>query len=147
MEPYHAVTYFAPESREVTTALGCKGGWMSYFALRAAPLGAARQSWSARRSTTSTQVGWPGRSGGVGSGSASAFLAARTQSVDAVLRRLLGEVVDAPEIAEAAELARTAALAAPTAGRPLAAANSVLEWPAHHIWCCGTHRRCFGSRG
>src|SRR4051794_31136245 len=41
LEPYHAVTYFAEESRAATDALGAKGGWMSYFALRAAPLGAA----------------------------------------------------------------------------------------------------------
>jgi hypothetical protein len=39
MEPYHAVTYFAPESQQVCEALGAKGFWMSYFALRAAPLG------------------------------------------------------------------------------------------------------------
>jgi len=131
MEPYHAVTYFAPESREVTTALGCKGGWMSYFALRAAPLGAAPAelvgatfyNFHPGRVARAIPAAWE-------AAPPSAFLAARTRSVDAVLRRLLGEVVDAPEIVEAAELARTAAMAAPTAGRPLGAANSVLEWPA-----------------
>ena len=40
-EPYHDVTYFTPESRAATDALGCKGGWMGYFGMRAAPLGAA----------------------------------------------------------------------------------------------------------
>src|SRR5918999_4571836 len=40
-EPVHAVTYFAPETRKATDALGLKGGWMSYFGCRAAPLGAA----------------------------------------------------------------------------------------------------------
>jgi len=40
LEPYHAITYFAPETRKATDALGLKGGWMSYFACRAAPLGA-----------------------------------------------------------------------------------------------------------
>src|SRR2546421_7848137 len=40
-EPVHAITYYAPERREATDALGLKGGWMSYFGCRAAPLGAA----------------------------------------------------------------------------------------------------------
>src|SRR3954468_14179212 len=40
-EPVHAVIYFAPETRSATDALGLKGGWMSYFGCRAAPLGAA----------------------------------------------------------------------------------------------------------
>src|SRR3954454_5247872 len=41
LEPLHAVTYFAPETRAATDALGLRGGWMSYFGCRAAPLGAA----------------------------------------------------------------------------------------------------------
>ena len=41
LEPYHAVVYFAPESQAACTQLGTRGYWMSYFALRAAPLGAA----------------------------------------------------------------------------------------------------------
>ena len=38
-EPYHAVVYFAPETRDVCTAIGLKGFWMGYFAGRAAPMG------------------------------------------------------------------------------------------------------------
>src|SRR5580658_1291886 len=38
-EPVHAVIYYAPERRAATDALGLKGGWMSYFGCRAAPLG------------------------------------------------------------------------------------------------------------
>ena len=41
LEPYHAVVYFAPEPQAACAALGTRGYWMSYFALRAAPLGAA----------------------------------------------------------------------------------------------------------
>jgi hypothetical protein len=41
LEPVHAVTYFAPESQAACEAIGTKGYWASYFALRAAPLGAA----------------------------------------------------------------------------------------------------------
>src|SRR5215207_6273327 len=38
-EPYHAVVYFAPESREAFQRAGWSGFWMGYFATRAAPLG------------------------------------------------------------------------------------------------------------
>src|SRR6266536_366808 len=39
LEPYHALVYFIPETRQRTDALGLKGGWMSYFGTRTAPLG------------------------------------------------------------------------------------------------------------
>jgi hypothetical protein len=132
LEPYHTVTYFAPESRERTTELGCKGGWMSYFGLRAAPLGAVpaevvaatfynfHPAMVGRAVPATWQAARP-----------DAFLAARTSSVDAALRRLLGATTRSPELAEAAELARDAALAAPVAGRPLAAANAALDWPTN----------------
>lgn len=131
LEPYHAVTYFAPESRDAATELGCKGGWMSYFGLRAAPLGAAPTALVAAtfynfhpdRVARAIPAAWD-------AAPPSEFLAARGRSVDAALRRLLGPKVESAEVAEAAELAREAALAAPTAGRPLAAANAALDWPA-----------------
>lgn len=41
LEPLHAVVYFAPEAFEEASRLGIKSGrWPSYFAWRAAPLGA-----------------------------------------------------------------------------------------------------------
>lgn len=130
LEPYHTVTYFAPEPRAATTELGCKGGWMSYFALRAAPLGAIpaqvvaatfynfHPGMVSRSIPAAWQVAQP-----------ETYLAVRLSSVDAALRRLLAEVVDSAELAELAELARAAATAAPVAGRPLAAANAALDWP------------------
>lgn len=39
IEPLHAVTYFAPESREAARDAGYRGFWMGYFANRAAPMG------------------------------------------------------------------------------------------------------------
>lgn len=45
-------------------------------------------------------------------------------------RALLGDLLGSPGLAEAADLARDAALAAGTAGRPLAAANADLRWPS-----------------
>ncbi len=40
LESIHAITYFAPECRAASKALGLRGFWMGYFAGRAAPLGA-----------------------------------------------------------------------------------------------------------
>jgi hypothetical protein len=57
------------------------------------------------------------------------ILAARERAVDRMYRALLGDLTDSPGLAEAADLAREAALAADTAGRPLAAANAGLPWP------------------
>jgi hypothetical protein len=131
LEPYHAVVYFAPESQAACTELGTRGYWMSYFALRSAPLGAAPPELItavfygfaprlvARAVPDTWKVASPQR-----------FLAVRLEAVDAALHRLLGpDVLRSAEVAEAAELAREAALAAPTAGRPLGAANAALPWP------------------
>lgn len=130
-ETYHVPSYFTPQSRAVNDALGCKGGWMGYFATRAAPLGAAppelvtaifynfHPSRVARALPDAWAIASPQR-----------FLAARLAGVDATLRDLLGdEVLAGEQIAEAAKLAGVAAQHAPTAGRPLAAANAVLPVP------------------
>jgi len=131
LEPYHAVVYFAPEPQAACTELGTRGYWMSYFALRAAPLGAAPPELIAalfygfaprlvaRAVPDAWRVAAPER-----------FLAVRLEAVDAALHRLLGaETLRSAEVAQAAGLAREAALAAPTAGRAMAAANAALPWP------------------
>jgi hypothetical protein len=131
LEPVHAVVYFAPEPQAACTALGTRGYWMSYFALRAAPLGAAppelvtalfygfAPALVARAVPDTWRVASPER-----------FLEVRLSAVDAALHRLLGaEVLGSAAVTEAAELAREAALAAPTAGRALGAANAALPWP------------------
>jgi hypothetical protein len=130
-EPYHDVTYFTPESRAATDALGCKGGWMGYFGMRAAPLGAA----SAEQVTSAFYNFHPARVARAlpeawDIASPETFLATRLTGVDGALRRMLGnDVVEGAAVAEAAELAVSAAQHAPTAGRPLAAANARLPFP------------------
>lgn len=131
LEPLHAVTYFTPETRFATEALGLRGNPMSYFACRAAPLGAASPELVA-----ATFYGF--HPGMVAQAIPAAWsyanpdllIVARLSGADIALRRLLGDRCESAEMSEAAELARTAALAAPTAGRPLAAANAALRWPA-----------------
>lgn len=128
-EPYHDVTYFTPESRAATDELGCKGGWMGYFGMRAAPLGAASPelvtavfyNFAPRMVARALPDAWV-------VASPIEFLRVRLEGVDGALRRMLGDV-DTPEIREAASLAREAALAVCVAGRPLAAANRALSWP------------------
>lgn len=130
-EPYHDVTYFTPESRAATDALGCRGGWMGYFGMRAAPLGAAtpEQVVSAfynfhpslvhRALPDAWTVATP-----------ETYLETRLTGADRALRRMLGDAeLTGEPIARAAGLAVEAAGHAPTAGRPLAAANAVLSRP------------------
>ncbi|MEU0060280.1 hypothetical protein [Streptomyces sp. NPDC006334] len=132
LEPLHAVLYYAPEVLEEVTALGydTTERWPSYFALRAAPLGApgARQvtsafySFSPRMVAEHIPAAWD-------VAAPDKVLAARTRGVDRAYRALLAERTDSPDLAEAAVLARRAAEAAHTEGRPLAAANAELPWP------------------
>jgi hypothetical protein len=136
VEPIHAVTYFAPESQAACEAMGTKGYWMSYFALRAAPLGAAppelvtalfynfHPGLVAKAVPAVWELASPER-----------YLAVRLDAVDAALQRLLGaELIASAGVAEAAGIAREAAAVAPTAGRALAAANAALDWPdAPHL--------------
>ncbi|MEV7560104.1 hypothetical protein [Streptomyces sp. NPDC089795] len=133
LEPVHAVVYFTPEAYEEAAALGyaTDDRWPMYFAYRAAPLGPAGPglvtslfySLSPRMVDQYLAESWrtaePAR-----------VLEARAVAADRSLRGLLGERTASPDLAEAAHLARRAAEAAGTGGRPLAAANAALPWPA-----------------
>jgi hypothetical protein len=134
-EPIHAVTYFAPECKAATDALGMRGFWMGYCATRAAPLGevgpeiatAAFYGFHPERARRALPDAW-------GYASAARSLEARLSGMDAALRRLWADAVSSPAVAEAAGLAIAAATAADCAGRVLAAANQALPWPeAPHL--------------
>ncbi|MGW2309183.1 SCO6745 family protein [Actinomadura luteofluorescens] len=132
LEPLHALFWYSPEVFAEARGLGhdVETRWPSYFAWRAAPLGAAGSravsaafySFSPRMVAEHIPAAWtiapPDR-----------VLDARMRAVDAMYRALLGDGIGATDLAEAAELARAAAEAASTAGRPLAAANADLPWP------------------
>jgi hypothetical protein len=134
-EPIHAVVFFAAETRAATDALGLKGGWMSYFGCRAAPLGTVPAAVVAsifygfhpRMVERAIPVAWtyaePRR-----------LIAARLSAMDAALGRLLGEATDGPEVRRAASLAAEAVRSADFSGRPLGAANAALDEPgAPHL--------------
>jgi hypothetical protein len=132
LEPVHAVFWYAPEVFEEAAGLGYEvtTRWPSYFAWRLAPLGAAGPqlaasvcySFSPDMVAAHVPAAWT-------VASPQQILAAREQAVDRMYQTLLGDLIGSPGLAEAAELARDAALAADTAGRPIAAANADLPWP------------------
>ncbi|HZU80815.1 MAG TPA: hypothetical protein VE991_12935 [Acidimicrobiales bacterium] len=135
-EPIHAVVYYAPERRAATDALGLKGGWMSYFGCRAAPLGAVtapvvtalfynfHPDMVARAIPDAWDYAAP-----------SALLDARLTSMDAALRRVLGDdVLRSPAVARAGELAAAAVSGCDMSGRPMGAANQAVAEPdAPHL--------------
>lgn len=136
LEPLHAMAYFAPETEELLTGAGLKPGRMSYFAGRAAPMGAVGPgvvaatfyNFNPTLVARSIPDAWA-------LAAPEALVMARFAAVDAALRRMLGDdVVTSAEMAEAAGLARRAAEACTVEGRPLAAAHLDLEWPgAPHL--------------
>jgi hypothetical protein len=130
-EPVHAVIYYAPERRAATDALGLKGGWMSYFGCRAAPLGAAtapvvtalfyvfHPQMVARAIPDAWSCATP-----------TALLDARLSAVDGAMRRILGEdVVSSPSVVRAADLAAAAVAGCDMDGRPMGAANQAVPEP------------------
>jgi hypothetical protein len=132
LEPLHGFVYFSPDAEREYVAVGLKPGRMGYFASRSAPMGAVTAEVviatffnfnhdlvrsvipSAWRETTPESV-----------------LAARLRVADMGLRRMLGDAVDSPEMAEAAALARRAAEVAceRPEGRALFAGHASLPWP------------------
>lgn len=145
-ETLHELTYFAPEARAASDALGLRGGWMGYFALRSAPLGDVPPSvvratffgFAAARVERALPDAWQFTT-------TERALQARLAGIDAALRRVLGDDLLAGEnVRRAAQIAWAAAQSADVSGRPLAAANQVLPRPeAPHLalWQAATTLR------
>ncbi|MEU0496220.1 hypothetical protein [Mycobacterium sp. NPDC006124] len=131
-EPVHALTYFAPESREALGQTGFRGFWMCYFAARAAPFGAVGAdvvtavfyNFAPSHVARALPAAWD-------FASPADALRAREASAVAALNRC--GVVDGPEVRDAADLLATAAATAPLDGRPLFAANHELPWPEEPV--------------
>lgn len=139
LEPIHAVTYFAPESRAAAEEVGLRGFWRGYFAFRSAPLGLAPAV-----VTTTAYAGFAPRMveralPSVWSlASPEKALRARLTGATGALGRLLPAVGDAPAVL------REVVAAAPTSGRVLGAANAALPWPASplgDLWQAATTLR------
>ncbi|MCO5995199.1 SCO6745 family protein [Actinoallomurus rhizosphaericola] len=151
IECCHAFVYFVPETRDAYAEAGLTGFWRGYFASRAAALGtapaevvaAAFHNFAPRMVARAFPDVWH-RS------SPEAVLAARTAVADRALRRLAGDLIDGPAVAEAAALAGRAVEATPVAGRVLFAAHAALPRPDEPhlaLWHAVTALREFRGDG
>lgn len=135
LDPLHSLIYFAPEADEAFSAIGLRPGRMTYFASRAAPMGAVgpgvvvatfynfNPALVARHIPRAWTLASP-----------EDIVNTRFLLADKVLRRLLGaKVADSDEVVEAAILARRAAKACTPQGRPLYAAHADLEYPTEPL--------------
>ena len=153
LEPMHNVLYFAPDVQEHFVALGLRGRLMPYFAQRAACLGpvgahlvaATFYTFNPATVASSIPAAWD-------FAAPADIVAARVGAADRCLRRLLGDAVASPQVAEAAALARRAAEEACRypQGRPLFAAHAVQDWPDEphlQLWWAQTLLREFRGDG
>jgi hypothetical protein len=131
VEPLHSHLYFAPEHDEAFAAIGLKPGRMSYFAGRAAPMGAVGAGvvtatfYNFSPSLVAHMIprAWT-------LASPEQVVEARFGAARASLTRLLGaDVVEGPEVARLAGLLREACSALTPEGRPLYAGHADLPWP------------------
>ncbi len=131
VEPIGVIPYSTDDPNEAMFALGFTNYWDTYFAGRAAPLGASvpaevvdalfynfAPGEVARHIPKVWETTTP-----------EAAISARRQGCAAALRRILGDRIDAPGFARTAELLTKAATSAPVDGRPMYAALRTLPIP------------------
>lgn len=137
LEPLHGVVYFTPDVRGAGKAVGLRGYWDTYFAFRAAPLGAVSApaviglfaGFEPSMVARSLPSAWS-------RASVESCLAARSAVAAAALR---GIGVSDDACAAAVSLLSPLALAA--TGRPLGTANAALplpEDPVEALWQLAT---------
>ncbi len=154
LEPYHAMVYFAPEAQEEYAGLGYDvrtNRAAGYFPARAAALGRVGpgvvQALFFNFSRLAVEFGM---AGAWDVADPAQVLQARLRGADRALRRLCGDLLDDPSVAEAAELARTATTGCTPYGRALYAAHAELPWPAEPhlvLWHAVTLLREFRGDG
>jgi hypothetical protein len=143
VEPLHSHMYFAPEHDQRFSAIGLRPGRMSYFAGRAAPMGAVgagvvtatfynfSPSLVAHMIPRAWTLAAPEQ-----------VLAARLDIAHASLTRLLGpDAAGSPEVAELAGLLQEACSVLTPEGRPLYAGHADLRWPDEpllQVWHAAT---------
>jgi hypothetical protein len=134
VEPIGVIPYATDEPAEALLALGLGNYWDTYFAGRAAPLGLApaevvhaifynfAPGEAARHIPRVWDLITP-----------DAALAARQHGCVVALRRILGDLAEAPGLARTADLLTKAAISPPTVGRPLYAGLRALPLPEEPI--------------
>jgi hypothetical protein len=128
----HSLIYFAPEAEARFCEAGLDAGRMSYFAGRAAPMGAVGPgvvtatfyNFNPALVAQSIPRAWD-------LASPAAVIDARFAAADQVLPRLLGaDLMASADLATMVELIREAASACSVEGRPLYAGHADLDWPS-----------------
>ncbi|MEU4129512.1 SCO6745 family protein [Streptomyces wuyuanensis] len=130
VNPLHSTVYFSPDYAKELAGIGVEDTSAAYFAGRAAALGAVGPgavtatfyNFSHELIARHLPAVWD-------TASPATVLDARMRAVDATLRRLLGDAVTSPEMAEAARLALRATEACSRPARPLYAAHADLPVP------------------
>jgi hypothetical protein len=129
-EPISLVNFMSPEPNDAMEALGFRGYWDGYFAGRSAPLGrvpaevvhAAFYNFADGEVARHIPKVWDMTT-------PEEAHAARQRGCEAALRRILGDLVDSPDLARAAELLATASVGAPTEGRVMYGGLRALPLP------------------
>ncbi len=133
-EPIALVNFFADEPNEEMAALGFTNYWDGYFAGRSAPLGrvpaevvdAAFYNFGPGEAARHVPQVWDTTTPAVAH-------AARERGCVAALRRILGDLVGAPELGRAADLLAAAATSAPVHGRVMYAGLRSLPVPEESL--------------
>src|SRR4051812_42276538 len=135
VEPIGVIPYSADEPNEAMFALGFANYWDIYFAGRAAPLGSSVPAGVVHALFYNFAPGEVARHiPKVWSmTSPEAAIAARQEGCVNALRRILGDLIDAPGFARAVELLTEAATSAPLEGRPMYAALRALPLPEEPV--------------
>lgn len=131
LELLHSLCYFAPEVEAELVGVGLEPGRMTYFAGRAAPMGAVGAgvvaatfyNFDPELIGDAIPRAWT-------LADPEAIIRARYRGVDAAYRALFGDAVVSADMSEAAQLAAIAAQGIPGVdGRPLYAGYAALDWP------------------
>ena len=138
LEPVHAMIYFAPEAQEEYAGVGLDlkaNRALGYFPARAAAMGPVGPGIVHATFFNFSRVACEfGLAGAWDTASPADVLAARYRGADRALRRMCGDALDSPDVAEAVTLCRTACEGATDGGRALYAAHADLPWPdAPHL--------------
>ncbi len=135
VEPIGLIPYSADEPTEAMFALGFSNYWDTYFAGRAAPLGASAPADVVHALFYNFAPGEVARHIPKvwSTTTPEAAIAARLEGCARALRRILGDLVDTPGFTRAVELLTWAATSAPLEGRPMYAALRTLPLPEEPV--------------
>jgi hypothetical protein len=151
LEMIHGVTYFTPQARDAHEAVGLRGFWRGYVAMRSAPLGAASlalgiatfYNFAPSFLERSLPMVWD-------MASPEEALRAREKGAVDALDSYLPALRASPELPAVNGLLHRVVEAVPWCGRPLGSANAALPWPGDPVaalWHASTVLREYRGDG